>query len=180
MIRFFDLFFSIIGLLFLFPMLTLFIIIGYFVYGSPIFRQIRVGFKQRPFLLYKLRTMPIDTISMATHLVDENIIPPFGKFLRHFKLDEIPQLFNILIGDMSIVGPRPCLFNQKKLITERKKRKVFKVKPGITGLSQISAINMKTPSLLSKTDLKMIRKMNLYYYFYYILKTLLFILKKRT
>jgi len=180
MIRFFDLFFSIIGLLFLFPILTLFIIIGYFVYGSPIFRQIRVGFKQRPFLLYKLRTMPIDTISMATHLVDENIIPPFGKFLRYFKLDEIPQLFNILIGDMSIVGPRPCLFNQKKLITERKKRKVFKVKPGITGLAQVSAINMKNPSLLSKTDLKMIREMNLYYYFYYILKTLLFILKKRT
>ena len=180
MIRFFDLFFSIIGLLFLFPILTLFIIIGYFVYGSPIFRQIRVGFKQRPFLLYKLRTMPIDTISIATHLVDENIIPPFGKFLRYFKFDEIPQLFNILIGDMSIVGPRPCLFNQKKLITERKKRKVFKVKPGITGLAQVSAINMKNPSLLSKTDLKMIREMNLYYYFYYILKTLLFILKKRT
>ena len=69
MIRFFDLFFSIIVLLFLSPILTLFIIVGYFVYGSPIFRQIRVGFKQRPFLLYKLRTMPIDTISMATHLV---------------------------------------------------------------------------------------------------------------
>ena len=74
---------------------------------------------------------------------------------------------------MSLVGPRPCLFNQKKLIIERKKRGVFKVKPGITGLSQVSEITMKTPTLLSKTDLKMIKQMSLYYYFYYILKTLL-------
>ena len=78
---------------------------------------------------------------------------------------------------MSLVGPRPCLLNQKKLIYERKKRGIFKVKPGITGLAQIAGINMKTPTLLAKTDLKMIKKMNLYYYFYYILKTLLLILK---
>ena len=79
---------------------------------------------------------------------------------------------------MSLVGPRPCLINQKKLIVERRKRAVFKVKPGITGLAQISGINMQTPILLAKTDSKMIKKLNTYYYFYYILQTLLLILKK--
>ena len=79
---------------------------------------------------------------------------------------------------MSLVGPRPCLFNQKKLISERKKRGVFNAKPGITGLAQISGINMKTPTLLAKTDLIMIKRMNLFKYFYYIIKTFILILKK--
>ena len=74
-----------------------------------------------------------------------------------------------------MVGPRPCLINQKKLIYERKKRGVFKVKPGITGLAQILGVTMKTPVLLAKTDLKMIKHMSLTYYFYYILKTILFL-----
>jgi len=87
-------------------------------------------------------------------------------------LDELPQLINVFFGDMSFVGPRPCLLNQKKLISERKKRKVFKVRPGITGLAQISGIDMKTPTQLAKIDQKMIKKMNLYKYFYYIFITI--------
>ena len=75
------------------------------------------------------------------------------------------------MGHMSLVGPRPCLPNQKRLIFERKKRGVYKVKPGITGLAQVSAINMSRPVLLAKTDLKMIKQMNLFFYFYYIFKT---------
>ena len=78
---------------------------------------------------------------------------------------------------MSLVGPRPCLLNQKKLISERKKRGIFKVKPGITGLAQISGVNMKTPLLLAKIDLKMIQKMNLFYYFYYIFRTIFITIK---
>jgi lipopolysaccharide/colanic/teichoic acid biosynthesis glycosyltransferase len=103
----------------------------------------------------------------------------FGIFLRNYKLDELPQLWNVLLGDMSLVGPRPCLLNSKTLIRERKKRNVFKVKPGITGLAQISGINMKTPTLLAKTDLKMIKKFNILYYFYYILVTFVIVLKKK-
>ena len=81
-------------------------------------------------------------------------------------------MWNVFLGDMSLVGPRPCLYNQRKLIYERKKRGVFKVRPGITGLGQISGIDMKTPTLLSKTDQKMIKNMSLYNYFYYILRTI--------
>ena len=116
--------------------------------------------------------MPLKTISKATHLIDEDLIGKYGSFIRKNKLDELPQLWNVLLGDMSLVGPRPCLFNQRKLINERKKRRVFKVRPGITGLAQISGINMKTPTLLAKTDQKMIKNMSLYKYFYYILKTI--------
>jgi lipopolysaccharide/colanic/teichoic acid biosynthesis glycosyltransferase len=83
------------------------------------------------------------------------------------------------MGNMSFVGPRPCLFSQKKLIIERKKRGLFKVRPGITGLAQISGITMKTPTLLAKTDLKMIKQINLLHYFYYIFVSLSLIFKKK-
>ncbi|MDA7733979.1 sugar transferase [Candidatus Pelagibacter sp.] len=173
MIRIFDIFFSIIGLILLLPILILLWFIGLADNGSPIFMQKRVGRNLKSFVLIKFRTMPIKTRSVGTHLIKNIKLTSFGYFLRRTKLDEIPQLFNVLLGDMSLVGPRPCLINQKKLINERKKRKVFKVKPGITGLAQISGITMKNPTLLSKIDLKMIKKMSIFYYFYYILKTIL-------
>ena len=177
MIRFLDFIFSLLGLLILFPILILLLVIGIFENGSPIFKQTRVGYYQKIFLLYKFRTMKKGTKNKSTHLIDHSFISPYGNFLRRSKLDEIPQLFNVVLGDMSFVGPRPCLINQKKLISERKKRGIFKVKPGITGLSQISGITMKTPTLLAKTDSKMIKKMNLNNYFYYIFKTLVDIIK---
>lgn len=88
-----------------------------------------------------------DTASVATHLADASAITPLGKFLRRTKLDELPQLWNVLKGEMSLVGPRPCLFNQEELIQERAARKVFDVRPGITGLAQIQDIDMSTPKL---------------------------------
>ncbi|MDB3897620.1 sugar transferase [Candidatus Pelagibacter sp.] len=172
MIRIFDFLFSLIGLIFLFPLLILIFLIGLFDNGSSLFIQKRVGYNLKPFSLIKFRTMPVGIRSAGTHLIKNIKFSSFGYFLRRTKIDEIPQLFNVLIGDMSLVGPRPSLFNQRKLINERKKRGVFKVKPGITGLAQISGINMKTPTLLAKTDQKMIKKMNLYNYFYYIFKTI--------
>tara|TARA_X000000950_G_scaffold124660_1_gene156055 strand:- start:1827 stop:2189 length:363 start_codon:yes stop_codon:yes gene_type:complete len=117
--------------------------------------------------------MPINTRSIGTHLVKNVKLSSFGYFLRRTKIDETPQLLNVFLGNMSLVGPRPCLFNQKKLIDLRKKNGVFKTKPGITGLSQISGINMRTPTLLTKVDKKMIKGMSLYNYFYYILRTLI-------
>ncbi len=178
MIRLFDLLFSATGLVILSPILILLLIIGFFENGSPLFKQYRIGKNQKLFLLVKFRTMQKGTRSVATHLINPSMITQFGYFLRSTKLDELPQLYNVFIGDMSLVGPRPCLSNQKKLISERKRKGVFKVRPGITGLAQTCGINMKTPVLLAETDLKMIMKMNLYFYFYYIIKTIILIFKK--
>ena len=177
MIRIFDIFFSFLGLFFLSPILVIIFIIGWFDNRSPLFTQIRVGQYQRSFILFKFRTMPINTLSVATHLARNTKISPFGGFLRKTKLDEIPQLYNVLIGNMSLVGPRPCLLNQKRLISERNKRGIFKVKPGITGLAQVSGITMKNPKLLAITDLEMIKQSNLFYYFYYIFKTIILNIK---
>lgn len=177
MTRLFDFLISFLGLVILSPVIILLFIIGFFENGSPIFLQKRIGYNQKIFTLIKFRTMRKDTESVATHLINNSMITHYGSFLRSTKLDETPQLLNVLFGDMSFVGPRPCLPNQKKLIRERKKRGVFKIKPGITGLAQVSGINMKTPVLLAKTDQQMIKKLNFYNYFYFILKTLILTLK---
>jgi len=176
--RILDTIFSLFGLIFLFPLLLLIYFIVLLEVGFPLFIQKRVGLNLKSFSLIKFRTMNIGTFSAGTHLIDKSNITRSGHFLRKFKLDELPQLLNVLIGHMSLVGPRPCLPSQKRLIIERKKRGVYKVKPGITGLAQVFAINMSRPVLLAKADLKMIKQMNLCYYFYYIFKTVLLIFRK--
>jgi len=171
--RFFDILFSLFGLFLFLPIFFLIFVIGYFDTGSPLFIQKRVGLNLKSFNLIKFRTMKVNTLSKGTHLINPSSITWLGNYLRKFKIDELPQLWNVLIGNMSLVGPRPCLFNQKKLINERKKRGVFKVKPGITGLAQVTGVTMKSPTFLAKKDFKMIKEMNLFYYFYYIFKTFL-------
>lgn len=111
------------------------------------------------------------TQSVATHLINKSAITSFGSFLRKSKLDELPQLINVFFGDMSLVGPRPNLFNQEELIEERDKRGIYIVRPGITGLAQIKEIDMSTPKLLAETDLKMIQELTLLRYFSFILAT---------
>ena len=115
--------------------------------------------------------MHINAPSVATHLASASSITPFGSFLRKSKLDELPQLWNVLVGDMSLVGPRPNLFNQEELIQERDARCVYSVRPGITGLAQINKIDMSTPKLLAETDAKMLQELNTLGYFKYILLT---------
>jgi lipopolysaccharide/colanic/teichoic acid biosynthesis glycosyltransferase len=115
--------------------------------------------------------MHINTQSIATHLVQVKAITRWGSFLRKSKLDELPQLLNVLKGEMSIVGPRPNLVNQFELIEERSKRGVYAIRPGITGLAQIHKIDMSTPQLLANTDAKMIDQLNCFYYFKYIFLT---------
>ncbi|WP_281544270.1 sugar transferase [Grimontia sp. SpTr1] len=171
MLRFFDFFFALLGLLFLWPVLLIVTVIGYFDTGSPIFRQTRVGKNQKPFTLIKFRTMAPDTASVATHLASASSVTKLGAFLRKTKLDELPQLINVVKGEMSLVGPRPCLFNQEELIAERDSRGVFDVLPGITGLAQVNEIDMSTPKLLAEWDQKMIQTLTVKLYFTYIIQT---------
>jgi lipopolysaccharide/colanic/teichoic acid biosynthesis glycosyltransferase len=173
MTRIFDILFSFLGLLILSPIVLVLLIIGFFDTGSPLFRQERVGVNQKPFNLLKFRSMHVNTQAVATHLVQVSAITKWGSFLRKSKLDELPQLFNVLMGDMSFVGPRPNLFNQKDLIEERSKRGVYAIRPGITGLAQIHKIDMSTPQSLAETDAKMIKNLTIINYFSYIFKTLL-------
>ena len=171
MTRIFDILFSFLGLVVLSPILIIVMIIGYFDTGSPIFRQERVGKGMKPFRLMKFRSMHLNAPSVATHLASASSITPFGSFLRKSKLDELPQLWNVFVGDMSLVGPRPNLFNQEELIHERDSRGVYSVRPGITGLAQINKIDMSTPQLLAETDAKMIHDLNTLGYFKYIFLT---------
>ena len=137
------------------------------------FYQVRLGHKMKSFLLVKFRTMNIGTGNHATHLVDPSSISLLGKLLRKSKIDELPQLWNVLKGEMSIVGPRPCLPSQEELIQARLKFNIYRTKPGITGLAQISGIDMSDPFLLAETERKMLRNFNILSYFYYIILTII-------
>lgn len=171
MIRLIDFLAAFFGLLFLWPILLIVTIIGVFDTGSPIFIQTRVGRHKKPFSLVKFRTMSKDTISVASHLASNASITKFGGFLRKTKIDELPQLINVLKGDMSLVGPRPNLFNQEELIAERDALGVYNVLPGVTGLAQVQNIDMSTPRLLAETDKQMIDSLTIKDYFKYIIMT---------
>ena len=170
-LRFFDFLFALCGVLLGLPIFLLIYVIGLFDTGSPLFVQERVGRNKEPFNLVKFRTMKVDTASVASHLASSSSITRLGRILRKTKLDELPQLINVLKGEMSLVGPRPNLFNQKELIHARDRFGVYGVLPGITGLAQISHIDMSTPELLAKTDSKMIKSLRVRDYFKYILMT---------
>ncbi len=173
MLRIFDLILAATGLALTLPLLLILLAVGYWDTGSPVFFQVRVGRFQKPFVLVKFRTMRPDAASVATHLADVSAITRYGRFLRGSKLDELPQLWNVLKGEMSLVGPRPCLFNQEELIAERAARGMFDVRPGITGLAQVQGIDMSTPRLLAETDAQMMGAMSLKSYFTYIVLTAL-------
>lgn len=169
--RLFDIILAAFGLLIGLPLLFLLLVVGFIDTGSPLFFQPRVGKHQRPFRLVKFRTMRVGTASVASHLVDSSSVTQVGHFLRRSKLDELPQLWNVLTGDMSFVGPRPGLYSQIELIKEREARGVFDWRPGITGLAQIKGIDMSTPELLAKTDAEMLRTLSGRRYFSYIFQT---------
>lgn len=172
-LRLFDVMFALLGLTLGAPLLLCLLLLGYWDTGSPLFRQQRVGRDQELFTLVKYRTMRPGTASVATHLASADAITPFGHFLRRTKLDELPQLWNVLKGEMSLVGPRPCLPNQSELIEARERLGVFTVRPGVTGLAQVQGIDMSTPDLLAETDARMIAGLSVADYFRYILLTVL-------
>lgn len=155
------------------PLMAALFVAGFVDTRSPLFRQTRVGRHCKPFTLVKFRTMRPSTPSVASHLADAAAITPYGRFLRRTKLDELPQLWNVLQGEMSLVGPRPCLFNQEELVAERQRLGVFEVRPGVTGLAQLSGIDMSTPGLLAETDAAMLDGLTPAMYLRYVVRTVL-------
>lgn len=137
-----DLLLSLAGIIVLSPiLLILCLAIKIDSKGPVIFKQKRVGKNKTHFYIYKFRTMKVDTPQETpTHLLSnpDFFITRVGKFLRKTSLDELPQLFNILKGDMAVIGPRPALWNQYDLIEERDKYHANDIRPGLTGLAQIS------------------------------------------
>jgi lipopolysaccharide/colanic/teichoic acid biosynthesis glycosyltransferase len=173
MLRALDIFFSAVGLVLASPLLVVLMLGGFLDTGSPLFRQTRVGRNKKPFTLVKFRTMRPDTAHVATHLANASDVTTFGKFLRRTKLDELPQLWNVLKGEMSLVGPRPCLLDQEELIEARERMGVFAARPGITGLAQVNDIDMSTPQLLAETDTHMLASLGAKDYFRYIFMTVI-------
>lgn len=173
LLRVLDVVLSAAGLLVLWPVLLLVCVVGWFDTRSPLFTQERVGRHQRPFVLVKFRTMRPGTAHVASHLASSASITRLGALLRRTKLDELPQLWNVLLGHMSLVGPRPGLYNQHELTQARAAYGVYAARPGITGLAQVNGIDMSTPELLAQTDARMLRELSVRSYFKYIFLTVL-------
>ncbi len=130
--------------------------------GGAFFRQQRVGRDEVPFTCLKFRTMAAGTPDVGSHDAAESWMTPIGKTLRAYKLDELPQLVNVLKGEMSLVGPRPCLPSQPDVIAARRAKGVFAVRPGITGLAQIAGIDMSTPEKLAIADAEYVKTASLW------------------
>lgn len=151
--RFIDLAFAIsIVLLLWWAMIIIWVAIKLQSPGPGIFRQRRVGRNEEEFTCLKFRTMLVSAPNVGTHEVPVAAVTPIGHFLRRTKLDELPQVINILRNQMSLVGPRPCLPNQTDMILERRSQGVFEIKPGITGLAQVRGIDMSDPAGLALCD----------------------------
>ncbi|MGB6082526.1 MAG: sugar transferase [Xanthobacteraceae bacterium] len=151
--RIFDVVLSMIGLLiFGVPILILIVLVRLTSKGPGLLAQERVGRDCQPFICYKIRTMYQDTRVAATHEIKSSSVTPIGQWLRRLKLDELPQLWNVLRGDMSLVGPRPCLPSQTDLINRRRERGVYRLRPGVSGKAQVLGIDMSDPEKLARVD----------------------------
>ncbi len=178
----FDFIMSFFALIFFLPILILPIAlcIKLFSKGPILFKQKRIGQNKKLFYLYKFRTMRIDTPKdVPTHLLKDpkKWITPVGRFLRKTSLDEIPQLFNILLGEMSIIGPRPALWNQDDLIAERDKYGVNQLRPGVSGWAQINGRDTLPIPVKAKLDGEYVKRQSFWFDFYIILKTAIKIFK---
>ncbi|RIY03289.1 sugar transferase [Aureimonas flava] len=151
--RVFDILASVAGLIVFGPVILLLAaLVRRDSSGPGIFAQARVGRAERVFTCYKLRTMRQGTVSAASHETPSAAVTRLGAFLRKWKLDELPQLWNVLRGEMSLVGPRPSLPVQDEVIAARRARGVFALRPGITGLAQVHGIDMSRPERLAEVD----------------------------
>ena len=173
MIRIIDIILSFFGLVFFSPIFIILYICTKFYKKDVLFKQKRIGKNKKLFTIFKIRTMKLGTNNKPSHYIKKEEITKIGNLLRKFKLDELPQLWNVFIGDMSMVGPRPCLPIQKHLIEKRLLKNIFDYKPGITGLAQLSGVDMSNPKKLVELDEKMLMELNVLIYLKYILFTVI-------
>jgi O-antigen biosynthesis protein WbqP len=177
--RFIDIFLSLITLIALSPILlfcSLFIFLQDF--GPVIFKQSRVGKGGRIFLFYKFRSMPVNTPNVRSSETAELKITPFGKFIRRTNIDELPQLFNILKGDMSIVGPRPPILTQIELVRFRRENGSIDCLPGLTGWAQINSYDFMPEEEKAKFDGEYAANITFLKDFKIVLRTFLYLTKK--
>ena len=146
------------------PMLLIWVAVRLDSRGAGIFRQVRIGRNGRPFVCYKFRTMyeyaphscPSSKLSEA-----QEYVTPIGRILRRTSLDELPQLFNVLKGDMSLVGPRPLIIEEGDIHLQRRAMGVYELRPGITGLSQVSGRNAISDELKARLDRRYLEEFGL-------------------
>lgn len=146
--------------------------------GSPFFTQKRVGYAEKDFTLVKFRSMPVNTKNVPSTQTDKIRITPFGKFIRRSNLDELPQLLNILRGDISLIGPRPSLRNQTELVELRRSLNVYSAKPGLTGLAQVNAFDGMTDVQKSDWDGEYVKKITFSKDLKIIMRTFVYLTKK--
>ncbi|MFR5262997.1 MAG: sugar transferase [Christensenellales bacterium] len=176
--RILDILICITGLIFISPILLVVALLVKIKLGSPIiFKQERPGLHGEIFKLYKFRTMTNEKNDSGELLNDEARLTEFGKKLRASSLDELPEIFNIIIGDMSIVGPRPLMVKYLPLYSEKQKRR-HDVRPGLTGLAQISGRNAITWTERFNKDIEYVDNISLKLDMYIFLKTIYYVLKR--
>jgi len=180
--KLFDLALSVPLIIILIP---LFFFIGIFVKldskGSIFFISERVGINGNKFKMFKFRTMYLDTKLIESNKIklSDKKTTRMGKFLRNYSLDELPQFINVIIGDMSIVGPRPSLFSQKKLNNSRKKIGIIRLKPGITGIAQISGRDLISIHKKLQLETEYLNNNNLWIDFIILIKTFKIVLTRK-
>ena len=142
-----------IGLMVILPYLVIASILICLEDGFPVFfKQKRIGLNKKIFTIYKIRTLKRNSPQVGTHEIEDHYKLTVGRIVRTLKLDEFPQLFNVIRGDLNLIGPRPGLESQLALEEARMVQGVFETKPGITGLAQVLGYDMSTPEMLAKVD----------------------------
>lgn len=176
--RLFDIIFSILLIVILSPLFIIIsILIKIFDTGPLIFYQKRVGLNKNLFIIYKFRSMPINTADIPSNKISKLNLNWVNRFIRRTNLDELPQLCNILKGDMSFVGPRPAILSQKSLIDYREKNNVHLFRPGVTGLAQISSFDGMSDYEKAKYDKDYVNSISFKNDILIILKTFIYLLK---
>lgn len=178
--RLFDIVLSLIGILILsLPLLVISVLVKLTTKGPAVHWSKRIGRNNKIFLMPKFRSMFIETPQVATHLLKntESFVTPLGKFLRKTSLDEIPQLYSVLMGDMSLVGPRPALFNQDDLVALRTEKGIQNLRPGVTGWAQINGRDDLPILVKVEFDFQYLQKMNFVFDFKILFLTVFKVLK---